>query len=141
MKDKVAGMIWNETKWKEYQLYKHYMLMGSFISLVDEVVFDDCNDDKLVFAINELEDYLEDMMKKEVDKYHYYDARYRNLPQHKKVKYEVLAQNILDFVDKEGKQDEPFQFKYHYNILTGTEVNEKPKSWGSFYYNWKTRKG
>ena len=44
-------------------------------------------------------------------------------------------------VDKEGKQDEPFQFKYHYNILTGTEVNEKPKSWGSFYYNWKTRKG
>ena len=125
MKDKVAEMVWNETKWREYQLYRDYMLMGAFISLIDEVVFDVCNDNKLVYAIDELQDYLEGMIKKEIDKYHHYDAKYRNLPQHKKVKYEVLAQNILDFIESVDK---------HPNCRC--TLNNDDGSWGGFYYGW-----
>ena len=102
LKDKIADKIWSESKGDYYRLYQDYTLFSAFIHLVDRAVFDDCNDDHLVFAIDELQDYLEAMLKPRLGNYSNYDKRFNNLPQHLKAHQYPLANALLYMLKKEG---------------------------------------
>ena len=131
LNERVVDKLWQRDRVRYDMLYDDFIIIKAYINLVTSINYD-IRDEQLENTIRELGRYLHDMVKHRVDKYSKYTEDVECLPKLEKVRYEVLADDIIKLIQKNNDEDIK-------NEAIKQHMKDKVSSWGEDYYGWNEK--